>query len=36
MPRCRFDRDLGRYADDDERVDAAISQSEIESRPLEG
>src|SRR5207249_3868909 len=36
VPRCRFDPNLCRYADDDESVDAAISQSEVEPRPFEG
>jgi hypothetical protein len=33
---CRFDSDFGRYADDDQGVDAAISQSEVEPCAFEG
>jgi len=31
-----FDSDFSRHADDDEGIDPAISQSEVESRPFEG
>src|SRR5206468_7573174 len=35
VARCRFDSNLGRYADDNERIDAAISKSEVEPRAFE-
>jgi hypothetical protein len=33
---CRFDSDLGRSADDDKGVDAAISQSKVQPRRFDG
>jgi len=36
VTRCRFDSNLGRYADNDKGVYTAISQSEIEPRAFEG